>query len=329
MSAKLPWCNWHKKKGFLRQTWDFLWSLRKKMLDSESGILRQPWLPEKNLQNHVRPLTRILWGKPLTTVWPSKMKPLFQGLLRGKKNSWSGKIQVDHDRLHIPSQPAQVLAKKYENPILWDIFLKIHDLSLVFVYAVFIEVPMFPHVLHKHWRPPGPAHFSHGRWATLTTAPGICQEIPTTLKNKKETHPTSKWNQMTFNQKYLSHLVYWAQFFRSFKDIRKPTQANPPSVQRKPRRPQLLRSKGPRGPTPGKTQWQGAKKTKSWKEKGEYVLYLCSFLVGGLPLFLVGVYHLPKGTTTFEMVVDFQGYSQIGSFPQIGAKIKKMLQTTN
>ena len=34
------------------------------------------------------------------------------------------------------------------------------------------------------------------------------------------------------------------------------------------------------------------------------------FFIGWFPSFtiiLVGVYHLPKGTTIFEMVVDFQG----------------------
>ena len=31
--------------------------------------------------------------------------------------------------------------------------------------------------------------------------------------------------------------------------------------------------------------------------------------------FLVGVYHLPKGTTIFEMVVDFQGNRNLAMFP--------------
>ena len=177
------------------------------------------------------------------------------------------------------------------------------------------------------------------------------------FEKQKETHPTSKWNQMTFNQKYLymSHLMYWHNFFQIFFFGHKKNQPKltPPRFKENPRWPQLLRSKGPyRAPQQEKRRRQGAKKTKSWKEKGEYILYLCCFLVGGFnsfekysipgspttifqrlvsepPLFLVGVYHLPKGTTIFKMVVDFQGYSQIGSFPQIGAKIKKMLQTTN
>ena len=40
------------------------------------------------------------------------------------------------------------------------------------------------------------------------------------------------------------------------------------------------------------------------------------FLIGWFPnhIILVGVYHLPKGTTSFKMVVDFQGYMIFGEF---------------
>ena len=192
----------------------------------------------------------------------SKMKPLFQGLLSGKKNSWSGKIQVDHDRLHIPSQPAQVLEKSMKI-LYYDIFLKIHDLSSSLFMPFSYKFPCSPCLANKHWRPPAPLTF---RTEDPFNTCNSTRDLPGNTHNfekRKETHPTWKWNQMIFNQKYLSHLMYWAQFFRSFKDIRKPTQANPPWVQRKPRRPQLLRSKGPRGPTAGKTKGQGAKKTKS------------------------------------------------------------------
>ena len=119
------------------------------------------------------------------------------------------------------------------------------------------------------------------------TEPAFCQKIPpTTLKNKRKLIQHPSGNQMIFNQKISVTLdVFFGTIFQIFfSDIRNPTQANPPSVQRKPRWPQLLRSKGPRGPTgPHSRKNEGGKVQRKQraerKRRNTFCIYAVFWLV--------------------------------------------------